>query len=166
MISLRNIHKTYGKLDVLTGVDLDINIGDIMCIIGPSGSGKSTLIRCIKGLETQNEGTISYNGEEVSSTRLTSEEFGSKIGFVFQSFNLFPHLSVLQNLTIGPVQVLGIDEQEAEKVALKYLEKVGLKDKRDNYPKQLSGGQQQRVAIARSLCMHPDFILFDEPTSA
>ncbi len=166
MIKLKNIYKNYGKVEVLKGVDLEVSMGDIVCIIGPSGSGKSTLLRCIKGLEKQNSGEVFYNDESVSSARLTSEEFGSKIGFVFQSFNLFPHLSVLENLTIAPVKVLGVDVEEAQKTALEYLDKVGLKEKANAYPKQLSGGQQQRVAIARSLCMHPEFILFDEPTSA
>lgn len=166
MIKIENIYKSYGNLDVLKDVSLEVNIGDVMCIIGPSGSGKSTLLRCIKGLEKQNSGNIYYDNELISHQRLTSEEFGSKIGFVFQSFNLFPHLTILQNLTIGQIQVLGKSEDEANKIAFEYLERVGLNHKAKNYPKQLSGGQQQRVAIARSLCMHPEFILFDEPTSA
>ncbi len=166
MIKLNNIHKNFGELSVLKGIDLTVDKGDIICIIGPSGSGKSTLLRLMKGLETLTSGDIYYDDEKVSVADLTSERFGSKIGFVFQNFNLFPHLSVLDNLTIGPIKVLGINEKEAKEVALNYLDKVGLKEKADNFPKQLSGGQQQRVAIARSLCMHPDFILFDEPTSA
>ncbi len=166
MIKLDSISKSYGDLDVLKDVSLDINDGDIMCIIGPSGSGKSTLLRCAKGLETIQSGQIFYDGEAVSSERLSSEEFGSKIGFVFQNFNLFPHLTVLENLTLAPTLVLGQDEKTAKDTAKKYLEKVGLSDKADAFPKQLSGGQQQRIAIARSLCMHPSFIFFDEPTSA
>ncbi len=166
MIKLTNIHKNFGKLEVLKGVDLTVEAGDIMCIIGPSGSGKSTLLRCMKGLETITSGKIEYEGRAVTAHDLTSQEFGHKIGFVFQSFNLFPHLSVLDNLTLGPIKVLGQSVEEAQKTALEYLDKVGLKEKANNFPKQLSGGQQQRVAIARSLCMHPQFILFDEPTSA
>ncbi len=137
-----------------------------MCIIGPSGSGKSTLLRCIKGLEEKDGGKLFYGGEEISQERLISDEFGAKMGFVFQSFNLFPHLTIMENLTLGPIKVLGQKEEEAKKTALEYLDKVGLSGKEDALPKQLSGGQQQRVAIARSLCMHPEFILFDEPTSA
>ncbi len=166
MIKTENLCKNYGKLQVLKNIDLEVNLGDIVCIIGPSGSGKSTLLRCIKGLEKHDGGSIYYNNELVDHVRLTSEEFGAKIGFVFQSFNLFPHLSILENCTIGQTKVLKINEEEAKKTALEYLDKVGLKHKADAYPTQLSGGQQQRVAIARSLCMHPEFILFDEPTSA
>ncbi len=166
MIKLENIKKNYGNLQVLKDVSLEVEIGDIMCIIGPSGSGKSTLLRCIKGLEEKDGGKIFYDGEEISQERLMSDEFGHKMGFVFQSFNLFPHMTILENLTLGPIQVLGQSVDEAEKTALEYLEKVGLSGKEDSYPRQLSGGQQQRVAIARSLCMHPEFILFDEPTSA
>ncbi len=166
MIKLENIKKNYGKLQVLKDVSLEVEIGDIMCIIGPSGSGKSTLLRCIKGLEEKDGGKIFYDGEEISQERLISDEFGHKMGFVFQSFNLFPHMTIMENLTLGPIQVLGQSEEEAQKTALEYLEKVGLSGKEQAYPRQLSGGQQQRVAIARSLCMHPEFILFDEPTSA
>ncbi len=166
MIKLENIKKNYGKLQVLKDVSLEVEIGDIMCIIGPSGSGKSTLLRCIKGLEEKDGGKLFYGGEEISHERLISDEFGAKMGFVFQSFNLFPHLSIMENLTLGPIKVLGQSEDVAQKTALEYLEKVGLSGKENSYPRQLSGGQQQRVAIARSLCMHPEFILFDEPTSA
>lgn len=166
MIKLENIKKNYGELPVLKGISLEVNKGDIMCIIGPSGSGKSTLLRCIKGLEKKDSGKIYYDGEPISYQRLTSDEFGAKIGFVFQSFNLFPHMTILENLTLGPIHVLDLPKEEAEKRADMYLEKVGLSDKKFSYPKHLSGGQQQRVAIARSLCMHPEFILFDEPTSA
>ncbi len=166
MIKLENIKKNYGKLQVLKDVSLEVEIGDIMCIIGPSGSGKSTLLRCIKGLEEKDGGKLFYGGEEISHERLISDEFGAKMGFVFQSFNLFPHLSIMENLTLGPIKVLGQSEEVAKKTALEYLEKVGLSGKENSYPRQLSGGQQQRVAIARSLCMHPEFILFDEPTSA
>ncbi len=166
MIKLENIKKNYGKLQVLKDVSLEVEIGDIMCIIGPSGSGKSTLLRCIKGLEEKDGGKLFYGGEEISHERLISDEFGAKMGFVFQSFNLFPHLSIMENLTLGPIKVLGQSEEVAQQTALEYLEKVGLSGKENSYPRQLSGGQQQRVAIARSLCMHPEFILFDEPTSA
>ncbi len=166
MIKLEHIVKNYGKLQVLKDVSLEVEIGDIMCIIGPSGSGKSTLLRCIKGLEEKDGGKLFYDGEEISHERLISDEFGAKMGFVFQSFNLFPHLSIMENLTLGPIKVLGQSEEVAQKTALEYLEKVGLSGKEHAYPRQLSGGQQQRVAIARSLCMHPEFILFDEPTSA
>ncbi len=166
MIKVEEIKKNYGKLQVLKSVSLEVEIGDIMCIIGPSGSGKSTLLRCIKGLEEIDGGKIFYDGEEISHERLISDEFSAKMGFVFQSFNLFPHLSILENLTLAPIKVLGKSEEEAKKTAIEYLDKVGLSGKEDSFPRQLSGGQQQRVAIARSLCMHPEFILFDEPTSA
>lgn len=166
MIRIENLTKSFGKLEVLKDVSLEVKLGDIMCIIGPSGSGKSTLLRCIKGLEEKDSGKIFYNGEEISHERLVSDEFGAKMGFVFQSFNLFPHLTILENLTLGPIKVLGKDEVEAKQTAMEYLERVGLVDKENAFPRQLSGGQQQRVAIARSLCMHPEFILFDEPTSA
>ncbi len=166
MIKVENLYKSFNKLEVLKGVSLEVNLGDIVCIIGPSGSGKSTLLRCIKGLENKDSGSIYYDNEKISTKRLTSDEFGSKIGFVFQNFNLFPHLSIIENLILGPVNVLKISREEAIKRGEKYLEKVGLLSKLDSYPSQLSGGQQQRVAIARSLCMEPEFILFDEPTSA
>ncbi len=166
MIKLENIKKNYGKLQVLKDVSLEVELGDIMCIIGPSGSGKSTLLRCIKGLEEKDGGKLFYDSEEISHERLISDEFGAKMGFVFQSFNLFPHLTIMENLTLGPIKVLGQSPEDAQKTALEYLDKVGLSGKENSLPKQLSGGQQQRVAIARSLCMHPEFILFDEPTSA
>ncbi len=166
MIKVENIKKSYNKLEVLKDVSLEVKLGDIMCIIGPSGSGKSTLLRCIKGLEEKDAGKLFYSGEEITHDRLISDEFGAKMGFVFQSFNLFPHLTIIDNLTLGPIQVLGQSEEKAQKTALEYLEKVGLLGKENSFPRQLSGGQQQRVAIARSLCMHPEFILFDEPTSA
>lgn len=166
MIKIENLKKNYGDLVVLKDVSLEVQLRDIVCIIGPSGSGKSTLLRCIKGLEEKDGGKIFYGGEEISHERLISDEFGAKMGFVFQSFNLFPHLTIIENLTLGPIKVLSKSEEEAKATAIEYLAKVGLTGKEYSFPRQLSGGQQQRVAIARSLCMHPEFILFDEPTSA
>lgn len=154
MINIKNLHKNFGSLEVLKGIDMEINEGEIICVIGPSGSGKSTLVRCINGLEQIDEGEVWIENKE------------AKIGFVFQDFNLFPHMTVLKNLTLGPIKALKKREEDAVKSAEKFLEAVGLIDKKDSYPAQLSGGQCQRVAIARALCMNPEIILFDEPTSA
>jgi ABC-type polar amino acid transport system ATPase subunit len=168
VVSLNDIHKQYGSVEVLKGVSLQVRSGEVLAIIGPSGSGKTTLLRTINGLETINQGTI-----DVANVTLTNKvnqqalnQVHSKVGMVFQSFNLFPHLTVLRNITLAPTRVQGRDRKEAEKEALHLLERVGLGDKADRYPNQLSGGQQQRVAIARALAMHPEVILFDEVTSA
>ena len=175
-LDLQDIHKSYGSLEVLKGVSLTAHDGDVISILGSSGSGKSTLLRCINLLEKPTSGKIivgqeelklkSHKGELVAADNKQLEKFRSKIGFVFQNFNLWPHKTILQNIIEGPTQVLGISKADAVKDAERLLTKVGLLDKKDAYPDNLSGGQRQRVAIARSLAMHPQVLLFDEPTSA
>lgn len=166
MIDVVNVSKSFGKVKAVKNASLQVEKGEILCIIGPSGSGKSTLLRCIDGLEIPEEGQILIDGEVLSYNPKILQKQRTKMGFVFQHFNLFPHKTVLENLMLAPVHVLGVSKDEAEKTALKYLERVGLLDKKDAYPAKLSGGQKQRVAIARSLCMQPEVMLFDEPTSA
>lgn len=165
MISIKNLHKRFGKLHVLKGIDAEIREKEVVVVIGPSGSGKSTLLRCINYLEEPTEGAI-----VVDEIPLTGEaninKVRTEVGMVFQRFNLFPHMTVLENITLAPMKVRKTDSAEAEKVALNLLAKVGLSDKAKAYPEQLSGGQQQRVAIARALAMRPKVMLFDEPTSA
>lgn len=165
ILKVEGLHKYFGKLHVLKGIDLSLGKGEVLVIIGPSGSGKSTLLRCINHLENYQKGKIYFEGKLVDP-RKDVNYLRAKIGMVFQHFNLFPHLRVIENLTLAPLKVLSIDKQEAERKAEKLLERVGLLDKRDEYPSKLSGGQQQRVAIARALMMDPDIMLFDEPTSA
>ncbi len=166
MIRIENLHKSFGSLDVLKGIDLHIKTGEVVCIIGPSGSGKSTVLRCINRLEEPTSGHIIVDGYDVMDPKTDINYVRTEAGMVFQQFNLFPHMSVLDNVTLGPVKVRGVARKEAEELGRKLLRKVGLADKADNYPEQLSGGQKQRVAIARSLALHPKVILFDEPTSA
>lgn len=166
MINIKNLHKKFDSLEVLKGIDMKINEGEIICVIGPSGSGKSTLVRCINGLEQINDGEIWIGDKEISHNKTDVDLLRAKTGFVFQNFNLFPHMTVLKNLTLGPTKVLKKKDDDAVKTAEKFLKTVGLIDKKDSYPSQLSGGQCQRVAIARALCMNPEIILFDEPTSA
>ena len=167
MIKVEHIVKEFNSLKAVNDVSLEIKKGEIVCLIGPSGSGKSTVLRCINGLEKPESGKIYVNGElfdeknKENYTRLKS-----KMGFVFQHFNLFPNMTVLENLTLAPINVMNKSKEEAIQIACKYLERVGLLDKKDVYPNKLSGGQKQRVAIARSLCMNPEIMLFDEPTSA
>jgi polar amino acid transport system ATP-binding protein len=165
-IEVRGLHKSFGALEVLRGIDFHVARGDVVCVIGPSGSGKSTLLRCINLLETPTSGTVLVGGEEVTDPDVDIDAVRRRIGMVFQQFNLFPHLSVLENLTIAQRRVLRRGRAEAVRVARANLDRVGLADKVDAYPAQLSGGQQQRVAIARSLSMGPELMLFDEPTSA
>jgi polar amino acid transport system ATP-binding protein len=165
-ILIRDLHKYFGELEVLRGINFQVAAGEVVCIIGPSGSGKSTLLRCVNRLEEPTAGTILVEGEDITDPYADVDALRSKIGMVFQQFNLFPHLNVLDNLTIAQRRVLKRSEQEATQVARRMLERVGLLDKIDEYPIRLSGGQQQRVAIARALCMNPDMMLFDEPTSA
>jgi polar amino acid transport system ATP-binding protein len=172
MVEVRNVHKAYGALEVLKGIDLSVERGQIIAIIGPSGSGKSTLLRSINHLETVNSGEILLDGVQVNQA-LTGRAFEKHInsvrqqmGMVFQHFNLFPHLNVMDNITLGPVKLKGKPKHEAQKLAVSLLEKVGLADKADMYPSRLSGGQKQRVAIARALAMQPKVMLFDEATSA
>jgi polar amino acid transport system ATP-binding protein len=165
-IEIEDLHKSFGVLEVLRGVDLSVTTGEVICIIGPSGSGKSTLLRCVNLLEVPSAGRVLIEGYDITDPETDVDEVRAKIGMVFQQFNLFPHLTVLKNLTIAQRKVLGRSSDEAISVAEAMLSRVGLADKRDEYPIRLSGGQQQRVAIARSLCMNPDMMLFDEPTSA
>ena len=167
MIRVENVSKNFNKTHALKNVSLEVNKGDIISLIGPSGSGKSTLLRCIHGLEHVDTGKIYMDDEWMNPN--DEKKFRAqrnRMGFVFQHFNLFPNMSVLQNCKLAQVEVLNKSDEEAEKTALEYLDKVGLLDKKDAYPNNLSGGQKQRVAIARALCMNPDIMLFDEPTSA
>jgi len=166
LIQMRNVNKWYGKFHVLKNIYLDVAQGERIVICGPSGSGKSTLIRCLNRLEEHQEGQIIIDGTELTSDIKDVEAIRRNVGMVFQHFNLFPHLTVLENLTLGPIWVLKIPKAQAEETAMKYLERVRIPDQAHKYPGQLSGGQQQRVAIARSLCMNPKIMLFDEPTSA
>lgn len=169
MIKLENIHKSFGKLEVLKGVSLEINKGDIVSIIGPSGTGKSTLLRCINFLEKADSGSITLDDYTVDTKRVSSKDLlilRQNSGMVFQNFNLFRNKTVLQNITEGLIIVKKMNKAKAEEIALNVLDQVGLSDKKDNYPVTLSGGQQQRVAIGRALAMNPKILLFDEPTSA
>ena len=164
MIEVKNLKKSFGDLHVLKGIDQTVNDGEVLCIVGPSGSGKSTMLRCINRLEEPSSGEIYIDGELITEKNI--DQVRTKMGMVFQSFNLFPHKSVIENLTIGPVNVKGEKEADARAKGMKLLERVGLAEKADEYPRMLSGGQQQRVAIARALAMDPEVMLFDEPTSA
>jgi polar amino acid transport system ATP-binding protein len=165
-IRIEGLHKSFGELEVLKGVDLSVASGEVICVIGPSGSGKSTLLRCVNLLEQPTSGKVIIEGFDITDPETDVDAVRTKIGMVFQQFNLFPHLTVMKNLTIAQRKVLGRNEDEAVATATKMLERVGLSDKHEEHPIRLSGGQQQRVAIARSLCMDPDMMLFDEPTSA
>ena len=166
IISIQKVSKRYDNFTALDNVSLDVELGEKVVICGPSGSGKSTLIRCINRLESHDNGEIFVDGLQLNSDKANLEKIRGHLGMVFQQFNLFPHLSVLDNLTLGPRRVLGLDQRAAEERAMQYLERVRIPDQADKLPGQLSGGQQQRVAIARSLCMEPRIMLFDEPTSA
>ena len=166
IISIQKVSKRYDNFTALDNVSLDVELGEKVVICGPSGSGKSTLIRCINRLESHDSGEIFVDGLQLNSDKANLEKIRGHLGMVFQQFNLFPHLSVLDNLTLGPRRVLGLDQRAAEELAMQYLERVRIPDQADKLPGQLSGGQQQRVAIARSLCMEPRIMLFDEPTSA
>lgn len=166
MINVKDLHKSFGDNEVLKGIDLDVEAGEVVVIIGPSGSGKSTFLRCINQLEEPTKGIIEFEGKNILEKGTDMDAIRQKMGMVFQSFNLFPHKTVLQNLTISPIKVKKEDAEAAKKHGLELLELVGLKEKASAYPSSLSGGQQQRVAIARALAMNPDVMLFDEPTSA
>jgi polar amino acid transport system ATP-binding protein len=165
-IQIRDLHKSFGELEVLRGIDFQVEKGQVVCIIGPSGSGKSTLLRCVNRLEEPTGGTVLVEGEDITDPDADVDLLRSRIGMVFQQFNLFPHLTVLRNLTVAQQTVAKRSRNEADEIARTMLERVGLSDKVGEYPSRLSGGQQQRVAIARALCMNPDMMLFDEPTSA
>ncbi len=166
MIEMRHVHKWFGDFRVLTDINLEVKKGERVVVCGPSGSGKSTMIRCINRLEEHQQGQIIVAGIELTSDLKNIEATRREVGMVFQQFNLFPHLTVLQNLTLAPIWVRKLPRREAEETARTYLERVRIPEQADKYPGQLSGGQQQRVAIARSLCMKPEIMLFDEPTSA
>ncbi|MCF2627902.1 MULTISPECIES: amino acid ABC transporter ATP-binding protein [Fusobacterium] len=166
MIKIEKLCKNYDKLEVLKGIDAQVNKGDIIAIIGPSGSGKSTFLRCINKLEEPTSGHIYIKNQDIMSDNTDINLIRQKVGMVFQHFNLFPHKTVMENLTLAPMKLKNLSQEEAEKKALILLEKVGLKDKASAYPNQLSGGQKQRIAIARALAMEPEVMLFDEPTSA
>lgn len=166
MIKVTGLKKSFGELEVLKGIDRHIEKGEKVVIIGPSGSGKSTFLRCINLLETPTEGTILIEGEEITDSKTNVNKIREKMGMVFQQFNLFPHLSIMENITLAPIKVKKMKKEDAVKRGMELLERVGLADKADAYPAQLSGGQQQRIAIARALAMDPDIMLFDEPTSA
>ena len=166
LLELKDLHKSFGNLDVIKGIDLEIDKGDILVIIGPSGSGKSTVLRCMNLLEEPTSGQIIFEGKDILKNLRTIDKTREKIGMVFQNFNLFPNKTILDNITLAPMKVKGKTREEAEKKAKELLERVGLLDKVDAYPVQLSGGQQQRIAIARALAMEPDMMLFDEPTSS
>ena len=166
MIEFKDVHKWYGEFHVLKGIEVSVEQGEVLVICGPSGSGKSTLIRCVNRLEEYQRGKIFFDGEDIHASDLNVNLLRSEIGIVFQQFNLYPHLSVLKNVTLAPVKVRKTDKAEAERVALNLLERVGIHDQANKYPAELSGGQQQRVAIARALAMRPKVMLFDEPTSA
>ena len=166
MVSIKDVHKSFGDLEVLKGVSMDIMKGECICIIGPSGSGKSTLIRCVNALNDIQKGSILVEGQEVNDPGLNKLELRKKVGMVFQQYNLFPHKTALQNIMMAPIHVLKQDESEVEERARMLVKKVRLEGKESSYPGELSGGQQQRVAIARSLAMSPDVMLFDEVTSA
>lgn len=169
MLKVTNLHKSFGDLDVLKGINLEIQKGEVVALIGPSGSGKSTLIRCLNLMEIPSAGEVYFKEQLVNEDKLIEknvDQLRQKVGMVFQHFNLFPHLTVKQNITLAPVKLNKMSQQEADKKAEELLTKVGLLDKKDVYPNKLSGGQKQRVAIARALAMEPEVMLFDEPTSA
>ena len=166
MIQVRGLKKDFDKIPVLKGIDIDIHKGDVVCVIGASGSGKSTFLRCLNLLEIPTGGSIFFDGENLTGAKVDLDLHRQKMGMVFQQFNLFPHLTILNNLTLAPVMLKKMTKEQAEVKAMELLERVGLADRADSYPNQLSGGQKQRVAIVRALCMDPEVMLFDEPTSA
>lgn len=166
MVKIESLHKAYGKLEVLKGISTSIKKGDVVAIIGPSGSGKSTFLRCMNMLEEPTKGQVMINGMDITNSKGNIQEIRQKVGMVFQHFHLFPHMTVLQNLTYAPIKVKKLTKAVAEQKGMELLERVGLADKAGVYPSSLSGGQKQRVAIARALAMEPEIMLFDEPTSA
>ena len=166
LIKVENLTKSFGDLEVLKGINEEIHEGEVVSIIGPSGSGKSTFLRCLNLLEVPTDGKVIFEGVNIADKSVNIDTHRQKIGMVFQHFNVFPHLTVLENITITPTLELKMPKEEAEKLGCELLAKVGLIDKKDEYPRKLSGGQKQRLAIVRALAMHPDVILFDEPTSA
>ena len=166
LIQVKDLRKQFGKQEVLRGITTDIKAGEVVCVIGPSGSGKSTFLRCLNRLEEPSSGRILFEGEDLCDKKTDIDRVRQRMGMVFQQFNLFPHMNILKNLTIGPIELQKRSREEAEAYAMELLHKVGLAERANAYPQQLSGGQQQRIAIVRALCMKPDVMLFDEPTSA
>ena len=166
LIQVKDLRKQFGKQGVLRGITTDIKAGEVVCVIGPSGSGKSTFLRCLNRLEEASSGSISFEGEDLCDKKTDIDRVRQRMGMVFQQFNLFPHMNILKNLTLGPIELQKRSREEAEAYAMELLHKVGLAERANAYPQQLSGGQQQRIAIVRALCMKPDVMLFDEPTSA
>lgn len=166
LIQVKDLRKQFGKQEVLKGITTDIKAGEVVCVIGPSGSGKSTFLRCLNRLEEASAGSIFFEGEDLCDKKTDIDRVRQRMGMVFQQFNLFPHMNILKNLTIGPIELQKRSREEAEAYAMELLHKVGLAERANAYPQQLSGGQQQRIAIVRALCMKPDVMLFDEPTSA
>ena len=166
LIQVKDLRKQFGKQEVLRGITTDIKAGEVVCVIGPSGSGKSTFLRCLNRLEEASSGSIFFEGEDLCDKKTDIDRVRQRMGMVFQQFNLFPHMNILKNLTIGPIELQKRSREEAEAYAMELLHKVGLAERANAYPQQLSGGQQQRIAIVRALCMKPDVMLFDEPTSA
>ena len=166
IIRVRGLKKDFDNTAVLKGIDVDIHKGDVLCVIGASGSGKSTFLRCLNMLEIPTDGCIFFEGEDLTNSKVDLNLHRQKMGMVFQQFNLFPHYTVLKNLTLAPMMLKKVPKEEAEEKAMALLARVGLADRAESYPNQLSGGQKQRVAIVRALCMEPDVMLFDEPTSA
>ena len=166
LIQVQNLGKSFGKIDVLKDITVDIYKGDVVFVVGPSGSGKSTFLRCLKRLEEPTKGHIYFEGTDITDPKTDIDKHRQKMGMVFQQFNLFPHMDIMKNLILAPMKLQGKSQQEAEAEAMRLLERVGLADRAHAYPSQLSGGQKQRIAIVRALCMKPDVMLFDEPTSA
>ena len=166
LIRVQNLCKAFGGHEVLKNISVDINKGDVVCVIGPSGSGKSTFLRCLNRLEEPTGGHIFFDDVDICDPKTDIDMHRQRMGMVFHQFNLFPHMNIMKNLTLAPVKLQGKTEEEAQKLAMDLLGKVGLADRAESYPSQLSGGQQQRIAIARALCMQPEVMLFDEPTSA
>ena len=166
MIKVNNLRKVFKENEALKGVSVEIHKGDVMCIIGPSGSGKSTFLRCLNLLERPDGGEVIFEGDNLMDRKVNLNQHRQKMGMVFQQFNLFPHMTVMENLTCAPMMLKKLSREDAEKTTMDYLTREGLSDRADAYPNQLSGGQKQRIAIVRALCMQPDVMLFDEPTSA
>ena len=166
LIQVQNLGKSFGKIDVLKDITVDIYKGDVVFVVGPSGSGKSTFLRCLNRLEEPTKGHIYFEGTDITDPKTDIDKHRQKMGMVFQQFNLFPHMDIMKNLMLAPMKLQGKSQQEAEAEAMRLLERVGLADRAHAYPSQLSGGQKQRIAIVRALCMKPDVMLFDEPTSA
>ena len=166
LIQVQHLGKAFGDLGVLKDINVDIYKGDVVCVIGPSGSGKSTFLRCLNRLEEPTSGKILFEGVDITDPKTDIDKHRQKMGMVFQQFNLFPHMTIMKNLTIAPMKLQGVSQKDAEAEAMRLLERVGLADRANAYPNQLSGGQKQRIAIVRALCMKPDVMLFDEPTSA